>query len=782
LDFANRKIGLIGCLLIGFLLSLAIARLSPRPPLSSYAPSSTAVLAADGSLLRLTLAADQQYRLWASLDSISPKLVEAVKLQEDYWFDWHPGINPYALIRGAWTTYAKGNRQGGSTLTMQLARLIYRLDTRSPLGKIKQIAEALALELRYSKRELLEAYLNLAPFGRNIQGVAAASLIYFGKTPDRLTLPEILTLAIIPQRPNIRAGRDNAIAQDKAGKAARLRLFERWRQTHSLGTADERLMQLPVSLRDLSKLPFLSPHLTDYVLSLTALKGNQDHQIVTTLNPRLQALLERQVGQYIRQNSSRGLHNASAMLVDTRNMGVVALLGSADFHDPAILGQVNGTRAKRSPGSTLKPFIYALGLDQGLIHPLTILKDTPTAFGPFQPENFDSHFVGPLTVRDALIRSRNVPAVMITSQLRQPGLYDFLKNAGISRLQSEQHYGLALALGGGELTMEELVALYAMLANQGILKPLHYLKEKLAVDNEGIRLLSPEASYLTLDMLSTNPRPGGLYADTDTNWTVAWKTGTSWGFRDAWSIGIVGSYVLAVWIGNFDGSPNQSFVGIDAAAPLFFRIADALPLTMSNERIAPRLPPANLKRVSVCSASGDLPNAWCPKTEDTWFIPGKSPIRISTLHRPVTIDNRTGRMACPPYGADTHTEVFEFWSSDMMRLFRETGMPRRAPPVRLCAGSANQDESEPPRLLSPLTGVTYTLRLSRPDETIALQAGTEGDVKNIYWFSDKEFLGTSQANKNGLPWRPAHAGWHSLTAVDDHGRSISREIKVEIVP
>lgn len=775
------------------LCGLAIVRIWHRPPLAVYAPSSTAVLAANGSLLRLTLADDQQYRLWTPLDKISQDLIEAVKLQEDYWFGWHPGFNPYALMRGAWATYANGNRQGGSTLTMQLARLIYRLNTHSPLGKLRQIGEAIWLELRYSKRELLEAYLNLAPYGRNIQGVAAASLIYFGKTPDFLTLPEILTLAVIPQRPNTRAGRENALAQDNASKAARLRLFARWRKSHATGTADARLVRMPVALRDLSELPFLAPHLTDYVLHQAKRTGDPEHRIVTTLNPRLQALLERQAGQYVRQHRVRGLHNASAMLVDTASMEVVALLGSADFHNVPIHGQVNGTRAKRSPGSTLKPFIYALGLDQGLIHPLTILKDMPTAFGPFQPENFDGRFVGPLTVRDALIRSRNVPAVLINSRLRQPGLYEFLKNAGISRLHSEQHYGLALALGGGELTMEELVKLYAMLANQGMLKSLRYVKEGMnrgdtvtQVNNASdtaIRLLSPEASYLTLDMLAAKPRPGGNSAGDGSGWTIAWKTGTSWGFRDAWSIGIVGPYVLAVWIGNFDGSANQSFVGIDAAAPLFFRIADALQLVPGNERRPLFLPPVKLKRVSVCSASGDLPNVWCPKTEATWFIPGKSPIRVSTLHRPVVIDNFTGRMACPPYdAAKVHTEVFEFWPSEMMRIFREAGMPRRSPPERFCSGNADADDSEPPRLLSPLSGLTYTLRLSRPDETIALQAEAGGGVKKLYWFSDKAFLGISQAEKGGLPWRPARSGWHSLTVVDDHGRSAGRDINIEIAP
>lgn len=757
------------CILSSLVIGL---RLFPHPPLSSYAPSSTAVLAADGSLLRLTLAADQQYRLWVPLKDISPTLVDAVKLQEDQWFYWHAGINPLALLRGAWQTYSGGNRQGGSTLTMQLARLAYGLNTRSPGGKFRQVALALWLEARYSKHDILEAYLNLAPYGRNIQGVGAASLIYFGKTPDKLTLPEALTLAVIPQRPKHRASQTGSLDE------ARSRLFTRWQAGHG-SKVDTQLAHVAVPLRSLGQLPFAAPHFVDQVLADNP--GNT--QLHSSLEPRLQALLQRQVRQYVAQNGARGIRNAVAMLVDTRNQNVVALQGSADFGNALIDGQVNGSQGKRSPGSTLKPFIYGMALDQGLIHPLSILKDAPTAFGPFQPENFDGRFVGPVAARDALIRSRNIPAVYLASRLKQPTLYDFMKNAGVSRLKSEDHYGLALVLGGGEVTMEELATLYTMLANRGQLKPLHYLAAgNTARSQPGMQLLSPEASYLVLDMLAANPRPDGIPAANGRSWATMWKTGTSWGFRDAWTVGVTGPYVLAVWIGNFDGASNPAFVGIEAAAPLFFRIADALPITMPAEREPVRLPPRSLKHVSVCAASGDLPNAWCPQLESTWFIPGKSPIKVSTLHRPVMINNLTGKAACPPYDAGTHQEIFEFWPSDMMRLFREAGMPRRAPPTAHCGNDGQTVEGDVPHITSPLTSVSYTLRLSRPEETIALQATAGGDARLLYWFSDKDYLGNVASNSGGKAWRPATSGWHSLTVVDDKGRSATRDIQVEILP
>ena len=734
------------------------------------------MLGADGSLLRLTLALDEQYRLWIPLKDISPTLIDAVKLQEDQWFYWHIGVNPLSISRGAWRTYSGNNRQGGSTLTMQLARLLYQLNTRSPSGKIKQVALALWLEARYGKHDILEAYLNLAPYGRNIQGVGAASLIYFGKTADKLTLPETLTLAVIPQKPNNRASSTSSLL------AAKLRLFTRWQAHHAVSASDKRFMGLPLPLKDLPNLPFAAPHFVDRVLT----EEISNSQIKTTLQPRLQGLLNRQIKQYIAQNSARGIKNATAMIVDTRTQAVVALQGSSDFNNAAIDGQVNGTLGKRSPGSTLKPFIYGMALDQGLIHPLSILRDAPTAFGPFQPENFDGRFVGPVTARDALIRSRNIPAVYVASKLKNPSLYDFMKAAGVSKLQDEAHYGLALVLGGGEVSMEELATMYTMLANQGELKPLRYLEgpQKAAQQTEPpLKLMSPEASYLVLDMLSTNPRPDGIPAANGRRWTTMWKTGTSWGFRDAWTVGITGPYVLAVWIGNFDGSANPAFVGIEAAAPLFFRIADSLPLTMSNEPEPVRIPPRNLKRVSVCAASGDLPNVYCPQLADTWFIPGKSPIKVSTLHRPVVIDNHTGLAACPPYDlANTHTEIFEFWDSSMMRLFREAGMPRRVPPTAHCGESASNNLDDAPHITSPLASVTYTLRLSRPAETIALQATASGDAHTLYWFLDKDYLGNVETKSGGKPWRPEKSGWHNLSVVDDQGRSASRDIKIEILP
>jgi penicillin-binding protein 1C len=496
--------------------------------------------------------------------------------------------------------------------------------------------------------------------------------------------------------------------------------------------------------------------------------------VETTLDAGLQALVERQLGSYLNQFGERGIRNAAALLIDHRDMAVKAWVGSADFDNVPIHGQIDAVLTKRSPGSTLKPFVYALALDQGVLHPRTILRDAPTSFGPFTPENFDGTFAGPIPAQDALIRSRNIPAVWVANQLRQPDLYQFLKSAGISNMQPPEYYGLALALGGGDVTIEELAGLYAMLANGGVMQPIRTRADEPM--RKGSRLLSTEATFVTLDMLRHNPRPGEDSSLAPRGrWPVAWKTGTSWGFRDAWSAGIAGPYVLVVWIGDFEARGNPSFVGADAAAPLFFRIVDTLNFQRPDAYTFPG-PPQGVSKVTVCTESGDLPNRDCPQTVETWYIPGKSPIRVSQLHRAVTVNISTGQPACPPYApGETRQEVYEFWPSDMMKLFREAGMPRRkAPVVPDCAAV---DASDIPRIATPLRGVSYNLR--RKAETIPLEASTSADVENVFWFDGAALIAKVPASHGTVAWKPTADGIHLIRVIDDHGRTAERDVKVQ---
>src|SRR3989440_6015352 len=490
------KIGRYKKLLLAFAILVAVVALVwialPRPPLLDGISFSQCVRDRNGKLLRITLTTDQKFRVWTSLPNISPALIDATLQFEDKYYRHHPGVNPVALVRSAFGLWPGGARTGASTITMQVARLRYHLPTRTFRGKFVQIVRALELERHYSKSEILEAYLNLAPYGRNIEGVGAASQIYFGKTAAHLTTPESIALSVIPQSPTRRAlfaDRDNRSLDSAQGN---------W---YDRAKINQQFSARLFSARAQTERKFLAPHFVQQVLATEKNRG----EIVTTLDLAKQQLIERRITDYIQTNRGRGIQNAAALLVDTRTMDVLAQIGSADFFNSEIQGQVDGTRAPRSPGSTLKPFVYALALEQGLIHPLSILSDAPHSFGDYDPENFDREFVGPIRACDALARSRNLPAVELASQLRHPTLYEFLRSAGVKLPRSEWLYGLTLPLGGAEVTMEDLVRLYAALANNGELRPLRRTsRDPTALQRRSI--IMPEAAFLTLEMLN-QPRP-----------------------------------------------------------------------------------------------------------------------------------------------------------------------------------------------------------------------------------------------------------------------------------
>lgn len=755
----KRKLSLAAFLLA----SIVLLRLLSKADLADAYPSSRGVFASREELLRLTLASDEQYRLWTPISQIAPPMQQATLLYEDRWFYWHFGVNPIALIRATFATGLGSRRIGGSTITMQLARRLYNIDSRSVVGKLKQISLAIWLELRYSKRDILEAYLNYAPYGGNVVGVGAASLVYLHKPASQLSLNEAVNFAVVPQNPNMRLT-ENALASATL-YAARNRLAQLWLAKNPQDSAQLNPLALNISFKSRRNLAFVAPHLVEYVL-----QHEQGNTIHAALDLPMQQTLERVLTKYVQSRRDVGINNATALLIDSTTMQVKALVGSADYHNAAIEGQVNGVLGKRSPGSTLKPFIYALALDQGLIHSASILKDAPSNFGVFSPENFDGRFNGPISAQDALIRSRNIPAVSLAAKLSKPSLYDFLKLAQIQKLQSEQHYGLALVLGGGEVTMEELAQLYAMLPNHGEWRELEYLKSN-HLNQKPLQLLSDEASYIVLDMLRKTPRPDTFNM---AHPAIAWKTGTSWGFRDAWTAGVFGRYVLVVWMGNFDGASNPALIGIDTAAPLFMRIVDALRSQQQDAGAYITTQPANLQRVSVCAASGDLPNKECPVTTQAWFIPGKSPAKISTLHRTVLIDSRTGLVVCQP-SLFTEPQVFEYWASDMQSLFKRAGMPLRKPPDDTCYGASNSEQTL--NIVTPMRGVTHVQRIHR-QQPLMLRAEASAGDSTLYWFADNALIGQTKPSET-MGWLPPHAGKYNLRVVDANGNSDVREITVE---
>lgn len=743
--------------------------LIPRPDLLTGYSFSTAVYDNQDHLLRLTLSHDDKYRLFSPLKDIAPQLVSATLLQEDRYFYNHPGVNPLSIIKAGWETYGlKSRRQGASTITMQLARIRFGIHSKTINGKLMQIFRAIQLERYYTKDQILEAYLNLAPYGNNIEGAAAASLIFFSKPVKSLALSDALTLAVIPQNPAKRRPDNQALQR------IRNKLYQRWVVLHPADLDQQELMQLPVAMQTIGSLPFVAPHFVNSVLSERLASA---HQIHTTLDRSLQRIIERISRNYLARKKNQAVFNSAVLLVDSRDYSIKALSGSADFFNRSIQGQINGTEIKRSPGSTLKPFIYALALDQGLIHPETVLKDVPHRFGHYNPENFDYDFVGPVKARDALVLSRNIPAIDLASRLKNPDLYRFLELAQVSQLRPASYYGLALSLGGAELTMKELLGLYMTLANNGV---WHRLRSSTAdLLDKGNPILSPEASFLVLDMLKNTPPPQGHQLLQST--TVSWKTGTSSGYRDAWSVGVFGPYVMAVWVGNFNNQSNAAFVGKNIAAPLFFELTEAIRQEKGPLQSVQRRPETmNLTRVPVCKASGMLPGKYCKEKVLSWFIPGKSPIQTDTIHREIAIDPKTGLRTCH-IDSTTTFEIFEFWPSDLLTIFRRAGIVPKSPPAFETGCNPGIHFGLSPQMTSPRADYTYVLKINSPgkEADIPLTTVTDAGVKRVYWFINDSYLGESAPDKP-LLWN-AHAGHFVVRVVDDHGRADSREFRVMLV-
>ncbi|HAW94383.1 MULTISPECIES: penicillin-binding protein 1C [unclassified Arsukibacterium] len=784
-------------LLAGLAFSLLLA-LSARPDLYANYQQGSAYFGSSGELLSLRLAPDQRYRLKLPLTEIAPVVQQATLLYEDRRFYQHFGLDIAAVGRAFWQgVVRKGRRQGASTLSMQLARLRFGLNTSNIAGKLRQLGYALYLERHFSKNELLEAYFNYAPYGGNIEGIAAASLIYFGKEARALTLPEALALSVIPQNPNQRSPLSTAGQQQL--ELARQRLSAIWQQAqqlpqlpHSSQYISKPRLPLDLPLRYLNRdsIPQQAPH---FINQLRA-QGQQQGRFYTSLQLPLQQRFEQQLNQYLKRQQTKGINNASALLIKRSTMQVQAWLGSADFNNEAIAGQVDGVSAARSPGSALKPFVYALALQQGLIHPKSLLTDLPRRYGSFNPENFDRQFVGPLPATMALINSRNLPAVQLQAQLQQPDFYQWLHTAGVPLDHPASHYGLALVLGGMELSMAQLVQLYAMLGNGGHWQTIAW-QQQPAPARKPQPLLSAEAAFLTLDMLRQHPKvQSQLLSELTAQTAVAWKTGTSYAFRDAWAIALSGDYVLAVWLGNFDGSSNPNLIGRTAAGPLLFELLALLPQdTSQNQQLFTPAASLNLKKVELCSRSGDLPNKYCPQTEPGWFIPGVSPIKVSAIHRAVPIDINSGLRACVHQPGITQLKVFEFWPSEISKAMQQSGIIMAQPPryQQHCAGRQMLSQ-QAPQIRSPQARLNYVIgqhagqqidteeKQTSSLSQITLQASFDGAVTRAHWFANNRYLGAVAPGET-LFWQ-GQSGQVQLTVVDDLGGAASVTIHVIDAP
>ncbi len=545
-------------------LTLWIITLGPAP-LGEGLAFSTTVVDRDGRLLRPYATNEGRWRLPARADGVDPRFLELLIACEDKRFRAHSGVDPLALLRAAGQMLRHGRIvSGASTLTMQVARLLEPRAERSLTAKLRQMVRAIEIERQLTKDEILSLYLNLAPYGGNLEGIRAASLAWFGKEPRRLTLAESALLVALPQAPEARRP-DRSPA---AARRARDRVLERAALAGVFDAAEiARAKAEPVpTVR--TPMPMLAPHAADDAIAQGPGNAKPPAAVVRlTIDARWQASLEALARERAR---TLGPNISVAILaVDHGSGEVLARVGSADYFDAERAGQVDMTAALRSPGSTLKPFIYGLGFEDGIIHPETLIDDRPVRYGSYAPENFDLTFQGTVSVRKALQMSLNVPAVAVldrvgagrfTARLRQAG--------GALVLPAGEVPGLAMGLGGVGVRLSDLVMLYAGLARLGTTIPLvERFAEALAVDQATLsrRLMEPAAAWYVGDILRGTPppenAPGGR---------IAFKTGTSYGYRDAWSVGFDGKRTVGVWVGRPDGAPVPGLVGRAAAAPILF--------------------------------------------------------------------------------------------------------------------------------------------------------------------------------------------------------------------
>ncbi len=560
---------IVGCLMApaaALALKVAVARVE----LPQLLPETgTIALDRNGVLLRPFPIGDGRWRLAVALDDVDPIFVSTLLAYEDRRFREHRGIDVKALLRAAWQAVKHGRPvSGASTLTMQVARLLTGQSTRSLGGKLRQMLTALALEQRLAKNEILELYLALAPYGGNIEGIRAATLAYFGKEPRRLTPAEAALLVALPQSPEWRRPDRN----DTAARNARDRVLERAGEVGVLDAEDVEAAQSEAVPDSRRGFPMLAAHATSRLVAEGP--GISVHRL--TIDSGIQRRLEALAGE--RAAAVSPSVSAAILVADHKSGEIIASVGSPGLFDELREGFVDMTRAIRSPGSTLKPLIYGLAFELGLGHPETLIEDRPVDFAGYAPENFDRTFHGTVSMRRALQLSLNVPAVRLLEAAGPARLVARMRRAGaVPALSDLSPPGLAVGLGGVGVTLADLVAIHAAIANGGRAVDLTIQADRPLASERGKRVLDERAAWYVSAILAGSAGPNHVAPG-----AIAFKTGTSYGYRDAWAIGFDGRHVIGVWIGRPDGAPVPGLVGVDAAAPIlidaFARLGQTTPL------------------------------------------------------------------------------------------------------------------------------------------------------------------------------------------------------------
>lgn len=750
---------------VSLLLMFALAWMIP---LNVNIPYAVTVTDSRGEVLHVFLSKDEKWRMKVGLNEISPQLVKAIIQKEDRWFYFHYGVNPVAVVRALVNNLMYQRKtSGASTITMQVSRLLYPAP-RTLYNKIIEALRAVQLECRYSKKEILELYLNLIPYGGNIEGVKAASVLYLNKLPADLSLAECVALCIIPNRPSsLRPGYDNDLIRRERNKW--LTRFERKKFFKSEVINDA--LNEPVEMKRQA-----APAL----ITQLAYRLKEQHPSIENIHSTLQATLQHKVQSlvynYSKRKSLQSIYNASAIVIDNKSHNVVAYIGSADFKDQLHHGQVDGVNAVRSPGSSLKPLIYAMAFDKGLATPMTVINDVPVNFMGYNPENYNSKFNGRVTLDFALSHSLNIPAVKILNQLGVPAVTQALIKSGFNSIEeSKNKLGLSLALGGCGVRLCELSNLYATFANNGVYQKLKYV-EGDTLDTDTLRLMSSGAAFMTTEILSKITRPDlpDNYANILRVPHIAWKTGTSYGRRDAWSIGYNKRFTVGVWLGNYNGNGVAELSGASVATPLLFDIFNAIDYDSDSTWFSP---PADVNFRLVCSETGLLPGVNCSNQIMDEFLPGITSNAVCTHLKEYIIspdEKICYCTSCMP-AAGYKKKLFFSQDAEYLSFLKSENISPELPPPHNPA-CTRVFTGQPPRIVSPNMQSEYLLDLKGGDK-IMLQCQASPEVRNVYWYINNLIYRAAAANEQLFCSPPK--GLVKISCADDMGRNSDIFIKVE---
>ena len=741
----------------------------PLPMTALHRQPAVIVTDREGSPLRIFLPADEQLRIPVSLNEVAPVFIRVLIASEDRWFYYHPGVNPLAIVRALWANVRHGKVvSGASTISMQIARMA-EPKSRTLWAKCWETFRALQLEKHLSKDELLELYLNLTPYGGNLAGVGAATYVYFGKTPAQLSLGEAALLAVLPRAPNSY----NPARNPTAALAIRNRVLRQLAQRAVFAEpaiADALRHSLPtVSWHP----PFTAPHFCQFALE----RVPRSPRLRTTLDQRVQKIAEEQTNLWVATLRGRGIGSAAVVVIENENRAVQAMVGSPNFFEELYDGQVNGTTARRSPGSTLKPFLYAMAMDAGLVIPDSYLLDLPTDFSGYVPENYDGQYHGRVTMRDALVQSLNAPAVRMLSTVGVEPFHRLLQRGGLTTLdRPPASYGLSLILGSGEVSLLDLTNLYATLAVGGEHQAIQLQPDGVGTKD---RLFSTEAASLTAGILTGVQRP-----DLPRAWrltrdapVVAWKTGTSYGHRDAWSLGFSSRYTIGVWAGNFDGHGQKGLAGSEYAAPLLFALFRAIEGGTA-QLVQPH--DLHLGTVKVCTLSHELAGPFCPLSESVTVLPGRSKLSSCSYHRRIFVEKTTGdQLAGACLSSRSHqAEVVTVYPPELIAWWSSQGQPLPRTP-RLSPFCNDVPGGETLIIVSPATSTPYRLLRGTPasDQKIPLRVQSGAAPTHLYWYQDEKLIATGTPAAQIL--LPLQVGTHHLVVVDNAGRVGSTVYQVD---